>query len=158
MPIFSTSAAKRIAATVKRVEAMPVHRGGKGTGPMPANPPQASFWAKITGSAGIAIGVYNQWKYAWTEQERTLTGFQDKPDGRTGTTSVNAALNSLEMTNSETGVQGNSIDHNPSVYPPGWLMRPVRGNAVVRMYIDVATDGTTVCYTFEYANSEEGTC
>ena len=118
---------------------------------------QTSFWAKITDAWGIAIGVYNRWSYHWIEQERTATGFQDKPGGRFGDGSANAALNSYEMANTETGIQGNGINHGTSVYPPGWLMRPVRGYPVVRMWVDVATDGSTV-YTFSFPNAEEGVC
>ena len=118
-----------------------------------------TFWAKITGSAGIAIGVYNRWKYSWVEQERTADGFQDKVGGRTGSTAVDYALNSMEMNNSETGVQGNGINHGTTVYPPGWLMRAASaGTPIVRMWYDTLTSDGSIKYTFSVSNSEEGVC
>lgn len=112
-----------------------------------------SFWAKITGNTSLAD---NRWKYAWTEQRRTSTAWEDKPSGRTGTTDTNFALNGLEAYNAASGVQGNGIDHDTD-YPAGFEMQPIRGNPVVRMWEEVDKDGA-VSYSFEASNAEQGAC
>jgi hypothetical protein len=114
------------------------------------------FWAKITGSAANGD---NKWKYAWTEQQRTADGFHDLSGGRSGTTSANPAYNSIEANNDDTGTQGNSIDIDGAVFDDnsGLAIQPVGGDPVVRMYADIADDGSTV-YSFEYVNAVDGAC
>lgn len=113
-------------------------------------------WAKITGNATIST---NRWKYAWTEQNRTATGFEDMTSGRSGTTSADFAINSIEANNDGTGTQGNSIDIDGAVFTDntGLEIQPVEGEPVVRLWFDVASDGTTVP-TFEYVNAIDGEC
>jgi len=115
-----------------------------------------SFWAKITGNA---TNGSNKWKYAWTEQQRTAGGFHDLPGGRTGTTSTDFAINSLETNNDGTGVQGNSIDIDGAVFTDNsdLEIQPVQGDPVVRMWAEISNTGTLV-YTFEYVNAVDGEC
>jgi len=115
-----------------------------------------SFWAKITGNA--ADGT-NKWKYAWTEQQRTATGWQDLSGGRTGTTTTDFAVNANEANNDGTGVQGNSIDIDGTVFDDNsdLEIQPVQGDPVVRVWAEMSSTSTLV-YTFEYVNAVDGEC
>ena len=115
-----------------------------------------SFWAKITGNA--ADGT-NKWKYAWTEQQRTATGWQDLSGGRTGTTTTDFAVNANEANNSGAGVQGNSIDIDGTVFDDNsdLEIQPVQGDPVVRVWAEMSSTSTLV-YTFEYVNAVDGEC
>lgn len=115
-----------------------------------------SFWAKITGNTSDGT---NKWKYAWTEQERTSTGWQDLSGGRSGTTSTNFAINSIEANNDGTGIQGNSIDIDGTIFDDNsdLEIQAVQGDPVVRMYGDLLSDGSLV-YTFQYVNAVDGEC
>ena len=115
-----------------------------------------SFWAKITGSAALS-GTDNRYKYAWTEQARTATGWTTPTGSRSGTTSDGYALNSVEANNDATGAQGNSIDIDGADFPAGFTLQAVRGDPVVRMWQETADDGS-VAFSFEYTNSVDGTC
>lgn len=145
------------------------YRGGLGTPEVYAlfySVGQCDFWAKITGSTALDNGgaTYdNRYKYAWTEVERTTTGWQDKSGGRSGTTSTGFALNSIEANNPDDDdtpcIMGNSVDHKGDDYPAGFSLQAVRGTPVVRMHAEPAADDATVTvYTFAYVNSEDGTC
>lgn len=114
------------------------------------------FWAKITGNA--ANGT-NKWKYAWTEQERTSTGWSDLTNGRSGTTGSGFALNSLEANNDGSGVQGNSIDIDGTVFDDNsdLEIQPVQGDPVVKMWAEQDSTGT-IAYSFEYVNAVDGEC
>lgn len=118
--------------------------------------PDRWFWAKITGSASIGT---NRWKYAWTEQRRTSTGFENLTSGRTGTTSTDFAINSVEANNDGTGIQGNSVDIDGTIFDDntGLELQAVRGDPVVRMWVDTDADGNTA-FTFEYVNAIDGEC
>jgi hypothetical protein len=119
-------------------------------------PTTSSFWAKITGNA--ADGT-NKWKYAWTEQQRTATGWQDLSGGRSGTTSTDFAVNANEANNDGTGVQGNSIDIDGTVFDDNsdLEIQPVQGDPVVRVWAEMSSTATLV-YTFEYVNAVDGEC
>lgn len=119
--------------------------------------PTTAFWAKITGNA--ANGT-NKWKYAWTEQERTSTGWQDLTGGRSGTTLADFALNSLEANNDGTGIQGNSIDIDGAVFTDNTDLeiQAVQGDPVVRMYVDLDVTAGGLAYSFEYVNAVDGEC
>lgn len=110
------------------------------------------FPAKIT--AGT-LDSGNQAQYSGTEQRRTSTGWEDLPDGRTFT----AAINGMEANNAATGVQGNGIDLDGQIFTDnsGLEMKPVRGQPVVRLYVEVTADGTEV-YTLHSANAIDGEC
>ena len=115
----------------------------------------SSFWAQITGSASNGT---NQWKYAWTEMERTTTGWQTKSGGRSGTTTTGFALNSVEANNDGSGVEGNSIDLGGKVFTDNdqLALQAVRGNPIVRMWVETVSD--TMVYSFEYVNAVDGEC
>lgn len=112
----------------------------------------AAFWAKITGSTADDT---NKWTYAFTEWERTASGWQSKTGGRSGS----GALNSVEASNDGTGIQGNSIDIDGTVFDDntGLEIQPVQGEPIVRMTAEVLADGTEV-YSFEYVNAVDGEC
>lgn len=117
-------------------------------------PPASSFWAKITGSAANGD---NRWKYAWAEQRRTANGVQDQPGGRSGTTDARFALNSVEMFNAATGVQGNGIDVDGDAFA-GFAIQPaVTNGTVVRMHLEADDEGNPA-YTFQYENGVDGEC
>ena len=117
---------------------------------------QFSIWAKITGNA--ADGT-NKWKYAWTEQQRTASGWQDLSGGRTGTTSTDFAVNANEANNDGAGIQGNSIDIDGTVFDDNsdLEIQPVQGDPVVRVWAELSSTNTLV-YTFEYVNAVDGEC
>lgn len=119
--------------------------------------PTTAFWAKITGNA--ANGT-NKWKYAWTEQERTSTGWQDLTGGRSGTTTTDFALNSLEANNDGTGIQGNSIDIDGAVFTDNTDLeiQAVQGDPVVWMHVDLDVTAGGLAYSFEYVNAVDGEC
>ena len=132
--------------------------GADGTGVwyvVPSGP--SSFWAKITGNA--ADGT-NKWKYAWTEQQRTASGWQDLSGGRSGTTSTDFAVNANEANNDGTGVQGNSIDIDGTVFDDNsdLEIQAVQGDPVVRMYVETDITAGGLAYSFEYVNAVDGEC
>jgi hypothetical protein len=152
---FTGESARRVVKAVKTVEANdPLY-----TGPKPRRRQKyvrQSFFAKITGSSEIST---NRWKYAWTEQQRTATGFQDKPNGRSGTTADRFAINSVEASNDGSDTEGNSVDVDGTIFDDnsGLEMQPVEGNPVVTMWFDYDDEGNPA-YTFEYVNAIDGEC
>ena len=81
------------------------------------------LWAKISGNSVISG---NHWKYSWAEQRRTATGFEDMPNGRTGTEN---ALNIEEV--------------------GGWAVSPIDNDTVVLLRFAVTSSGAAT-YTFGY--------
>lgn len=118
--------------------------------------PELGMWIKITGNATNGT---NQWKYAWTEQVRTSTGWQDAANARTGTTSSDYALNACEANNDGTGIQGNSIDIDGAVFTDNsdLEIQPVQGDPVVWAWRGVDASNNP-CLTFEYVNAVDGEC
>jgi len=117
---------------------------------------EPGFWIKITGNATNGT---NQWKYAWTEQVRTSTGWQNAANARSGTTSSDFALNACEANNSGSGVQGNSVDIDGQTFTDNsdLELQPVQGNPVVWARRGTDTSGNA-CLTFEYQNAIDGEC
>lgn len=151
---FSGKANRQLTAIEQRLPGVPV---GRQLPPVPAIiPGQDSFWAKITGNA--ADGT-NKWKYAWTEQQRTASGWQDLSGGRTGTTTTGFAVNGIEANNDGTGIQGNSVDIDGTIFDDNTDLeiQPVQGDPVVRMWVDADSSGA-LAYTFEYVNAIDGEC
>ena len=148
---FTKRSAARIAAVVRAAEREPVDLTGERRSRPPLNS-RREFWAKIESYAALGGGAVNRYLYAWREQRRTATGFESWSDARVG-----FAINSAEANNAATGIQGNSVDHDDPDYPAGFDLQPVRGNPVVWMRRDKATDDTIV-YTFQYENAEQGSC
>jgi len=123
--------------------------------------PTTCFWAKITGSDAVDTDDDRRWQYAWTEQERTSTGWQDLTGGRSGTTSTDYALNSIEANNDDTATeQGNSIDFSSDIASDNedMLLVPVRGEPVVRMWAEPDVTAGALAYSFEYVNAVDGEC
>lgn len=120
--------------------------------------PVVEFDAKIT-SAVELVGAFWAWKYAWAEQERTATGWSPLTGGRTGTTTTGFALNRAEAYNTETGIQGNGIDLDGSVFTDntGLEVQPIRGGRVVRMTAEYDAAGG-VAYSFDASNAVDGEC
>ena len=118
--------------------------------------PEMGTFIKITGHTTNGT---NQWKYAWTEQVRTSTGWQDAANARTGTTSSDYALNACEANNDGTGVQGNSVDIDGSIFTDNTDLdiQPVQGDPVVWAWRGVDASGEP-CLTFEYVNAIDGEC
>ena len=151
---FLEKANRQLAAIEQRLPGVPVGRANLGKLAIQSAGAN-TFWAKITSSATDGT---NKWKYAWTEQTRTAAGWEDLTDGRTGTTSSDFAINSLEANNDGTGVQGNSIDIDGAVFTDnsGLEIQPVQGDPVVRMIVDIID--AAQLYTFEYVNAVDGEC
>lgn len=118
---FTPNAGRRIAAAVRTVEAID-NRGRRLPRDIRAGGGDVSFWAQITGSA--EIGTTGKFKYAWSEQERTASGWQAKTGGRSGTTSSGYAITGRDFV--VTGSNG----------------------PIVRMYPETDNAGAA-CYTFE---------
>lgn len=148
----SKGAAQRLANAIRAIEGAPRDTAGQPSGRLGGG--GREFWAEIGDSASISD---NRWKYAWVEQRRTATGFEELPDGRSGTTTTGYAINAAEANNATGGIQGNGIDHDDADYPSGFALKPIRGTPVRRMYVDFLEDGTAV-YTFEASNAEQGPC
>jgi hypothetical protein len=116
---FDMRSAVRIARVVRRVEAFPVNGpGGQRGGPVELDP----FPAKIGESVAFDDDP-GRFYYAWVEQRRTFTGWEDKPEGRTGTTTERYALNSVEA--------------------PDGDATPVMLEPVVWIFINLTTDDDT---------------
>ncbi len=151
---FSQGAARKVVEATKAYFSEPTDGSGRPLDVVYSR--RRDFWAKITDSALIS-GADNRYQYAWTEQQRTATGFQDLDGGRSGTTETGFAINSVEFSNAATGVMGNSVDHDAADYPPGFSLQAVRGSPVVRMTPEYDSD-KNICYTFAYENAEDGPC
>jgi hypothetical protein len=135
---------------------------------------EAGFWGQITQNAAIdpvsgsTETTTNRWKYTWQEMQYQQNGvFQVRPNGRTtsnaGTDSDGNpitdayAYNTIETNNSDTGIQGNSIDYD--TLPDQMDIEPVRGNPIVwiRPILNCQTPPKTE-FVFEYVNAIDGTC
>ena len=122
---------------------------------------RVTFPAKITGNASLGT---NRWKYAWTEQEYVGDSVQNKPNGRSGTTGGDYAVNRLEMFHTSTYAWGVHTGGND--YPSGAAPRPVGGgggdnthkyDVVVEMEQVIDANGNTRYY-FSATGSHDGTC
>jgi hypothetical protein len=120
--------------------------------------PTWHFFAKLTGNATDGD---NKWKYSWEEVALSAAGYGNWAtftNARTGSTSTDPARNFLENMNAATGVQGNGVDvANLDTATATFTMQPIPTNAIVRMEIVVAADGT-VTYWFSVPNGTDGTC
>lgn len=116
--------------------------------------------ARITDRAALG-GASNRWKYAWSEQELSGDGWQNKTGGLSGTTTTDYALNMVEANNTSThvapgidlegeaypagfapmaiGVAGDSVEVEPVV--PLWQVRDASGNRRWVFHLANAHDG-----------------
>jgi len=128
----------------------------------------AIFRAKITGWS--QIGAIRKWRYAWVEAELSGDTYQAKSGGRSGTTTVNYALNLREGANltDHAGTQGNGVNEAGSSYPEGFHLVPIGGGTgngngtpanqtYVWMHVTTDTAGATR-YEFAATNQNDGTC
>jgi len=112
----------------------------------------AGFWAKV--GTATANGT-NKWTYEVTEQQQDASGFEDLANGRV----VSAVLNGAEDNNSGTGVQGNGVDIDGTIFDDntGLALKAIRGNPVVWVVRTYDTFGTAV-YAFSMPNAIDGEC
>ena len=110
------------------------------------------FWAEVGSSS--ANGT-NKWTYEVTEQVPISGGFQDLTDGR----SLSGVLNTVENSNSGSGIQGNSVDIDGTVFDDNsdLEVQPVQGSPVVWVRRYEISAGTYQ-YAFEYVNAIDGDC
>lgn len=101
-----------------------------------ASPATSTFLARITGHATLASGsttvgggasvtVAYKFKHAWTEMERTGDTVQVKSGGRSGTTTVDYAINEAEDSHTVVFSWGQTINAAP--YPVGHRPKAVGG-------------------------------
>lgn len=112
---------------------------------------------RITGKS--QDGSNFRWSYAWSEVEKSATGFggwTTVTDGLSGTTSENTAYNTIEDGNGATGLMGNGVDTDN--FPDGgtFALQPVPNGTVLSARKRVL--GSTVEYHFQYENGVDGGC
>jgi hypothetical protein len=123
--------------------------GSVGDGHVPARVVDADWWLLDTTPVTAQA---NRWSYTCIEQEKTATGWQTKPGGRT----FYACQNGMEERNGPTGVQGNGV--NVDNLPPGFCLVPIRGNPVVALYPGFDTYDPPSDWRFYVPNSVDGVC
>lgn len=124
------------------------------------------FDAIVTGNAAMDGADY-RWQYAWSEVYHDGTGMavlEPADGGRYGTTTVDFALNYLEMYHTSTYAWG--VDVTGTDYPSSFAPRPVGGagtdddhkyNVPVRMR-QVKGEGGIVYYRFRLMWGHDGEC
>lgn len=110
---FTEKAARRIAVVVREVEGEPVDLKGSPN----RYRPDRQIWAKITDDDDDPDDPPSVVKHAWTEQRRTEDGFEDMPNGRSGTLTKDYAI----------ATDG----------------KAVKGDEVVRLVLNIAEDGSS---------------
>lgn len=160
--LISDSGIARIQSTIRTVDGLS-QSPTAGQYRQGLDPDGGWFLARITGWTATIANA--RWKYAW--QEVLLDADADLPiTARSGTTTVNYAINLIEVNNitHHTGTQGNSVNQLPP-YPVNFQLLPVGGGTggvvanqvVVMMY--VVTDGSRQARpVFQYQNADFGTC
>lgn len=122
----------------------------------PGNQATDSFWARITGNSPLGS---NQWAYSFKRVHKNLSGYDpgawiadaNQPDSP-------YAYNTLEMMNSDMGVQGNGVDISGEAFPETMDIQPCPTGAIVRVWgVYVASLDQTE-YWFQYENGIDGTC
>ncbi len=101
-----------------------------------APPAPGGFWAQLTDSATLSLAAGPTWKYAWSEQRRTATGWEAAPDARSGTTTVGYALNTVATADAA---------------PVGGAGGAPAIGAIVRLYADALPDSDNTAYTFSWS-------
>lgn len=115
------------------------------------------FLARITGSAVLGSEV-NRWKYAWSEIRMDDDDSVVKTSGRSGTTTVDYALNLCEDANDGADIEAPGIDVGGASYPAGFDMVPIQGSPVVLMLAIRTLDGDVIKYVFCLGNDHDGDC
>ena len=124
----------------------------------------AGFWARITGNDGDPEYEY-RWKYSWAEVKKSTAGYGGWiADGRTGSTTVDPAYNSIEDINDGTPetVQGNGVDPDNldgdgvTTFFSFALQPCTTGNPVWMREVVLADE--SVEYWFSYETGVDGAC
>lgn len=126
------------------------HRRRQPSGP-------STFLAQITGNASLSA---NRWKYAWSEVELDANGAATRAGLRTGTTTLNPALNLIEINNAATGVRGNGVNQSGAAYPATFSLKPAGtgGFALIVLMHECFDKQGALRYVFQYENADDGTC
>lgn len=124
------------------------------------------FMARIIARA--AWGGAFRWKYFFqrvaVDPDGTVVDLEEFPP--IVDLEKDFAINTIELNNVESGVQGNSVDNSRGDYPEDYRLQPVGGegtdgavgNSVVLWFKPGAlSDGTRV-YWFSYVNQDDGNC
>lgn len=106
--VFDQQSAQRISRVVQSVEMGLANRAAGNR--IPPARLQKHLFARITGTGTLADGQY---PHAWTEIQRTETGWEDAPDGRTGTATSRAAIYPLSLSGSPRVVLFEDATTNP---------------------------------------------
>lgn len=123
--------------------------------------PAAPILAKITGSASLAT---NRWKYAWTEVQIDGDSVTNRPNGRSGTTTTDYAINLAEMFHTVRYAWG--VDMDGADYPDGAIAQPIGGggataahryDVVVWIWAITDTNGDRK-FVFSAQGSHDGSC
>lgn len=122
---------------------------------------ESKFLARITGNATLAT---DRFKYAWNEVAMDGNDTADVSSGRSGTTTVDFALNTAEINHTSTIQYG--VDQGGSDYPAGFDRRPIGAagatdthdyDVVVEMTERIDINGA-VKYTFQLQGTHDGGC
>jgi hypothetical protein len=117
------------------------------------------FPARITGNAIIGAGRA-RWKYSWEEIRRTTaTGVAVAipSNAKSGTTSTDAAINLLEIGNTNDNAYGYAVTSRELNDAEGYFFEPVPTGAIVEMIMRRAENGA-LAYEFIAPNPITGTC
>lgn len=115
---------------------------------------------------GWAVDSDNKWVHSWTQVELDSSGDDYVVSGGlSGTTTSNFARNLLEVNNTASGVQGNSVNNAGADYPAGFSLQPigggtggVPGNTVVVWLRNIVTKEGGRAWVFDTPNADDGTC
>jgi hypothetical protein len=118
-------------------------------------------WAKITGNAALGGETY-RWKYAWSAVEPDGDDMAAVTGGRSGTTSTDYALNTMEMGNTSSnvgpGVDPTGTDYAASSFEP----QAISNNSIVWMRTTIHRNPSTGTITarnyFTAENAHDGDC
>jgi hypothetical protein len=117
------------------------------------------FPARITGNAIISAGRA-RWKYAWEETRRTTaTGvaLASPSNARSGTVSVDVAINLLEIGNTTGTAYGYLVTNLELTNAPGYEIKPIPDGTIVEMIMRRASNGA-LAYEFLAPNPIDGEC
>lgn len=117
------------------------------------------FPAQITGNA-IISGTRARWKYSWQEIRRTTaTGvaIASPANAKSGSTSTDAAINLLEIGNTDGTAYGYAVTSRELNDAEGYFFEPVPNNTIVEMIMRRAENGA-LAYEFIAPNPIIGAC
>ena len=156
---FTLSAAQKIADVVHSFNAEPNDRTGSRS--IRRSYSNRGFWAMITCYVTLAP---NRFKYSWVEMARVKNDdFIIKSNARMGDACQHTyAINSIEINNEASGVQGNgqTVGSGNYLQPVGgfpivWMVQdfPVKDTTLATASSAEATVSNNPVYTFAYENA-----